>query len=60
MLLPHVPVDKISRAKNEYTVSGTLQITIIKKKEDEHGDSHARARHPLRALLSPPLVVVVS
>ena len=37
VLLPHVSQDKISHTKNEYTVSGSLQITIVKKSEDEHG-----------------------
>jgi len=37
VLLPHVPKEMITSAKNEYTVSGSLQITVVKKNEEVHG-----------------------
>lgn len=38
VLLPHVSSDLIIKTPNEYTVAGSLQITIVKKTLERHGE----------------------
>ena len=49
VLLPHVGKEMITSAPNEYTVSGSLQITVVKKSEEVSATDTDPHSQPLNA-----------
>lgn len=52
VLLPHVPSSQITRSHNEYTVSGSLQITVVSIPQYHMAVAHTGGRVHGRSLQS--------